>query len=510
MNSFNPIGWHSPKPDDNSHLDSLPNPDKVQMLTKLDLPELATVSLVSKFWNAHVVNPYVWISIANEVQFFLNERVPAFKQVINGIQGLRIRVELENHPQDLDPILRGPTVKQVKHIQNYLEAKEVIREWKEVVESFHKHFPDFPRHLFGPDFDFFELSAELMIDLANSYPTWKQEKAALFRAQDILIFWSVLARVLQVDPPEIPMTEEGMIAKATEFPDWFNVHEEWLRTATGINLDVRLYSLPQEFFRLTNLFDVILTNCRLTSLPPEIGKLTQLRHLDLSNNWLTHLPHEIGSCTQLEHIDLMNNRLESLPPTIGNWSRLSTLDLQFNRLSALPEEIGKCTNIRELKLFHNHLTALPRSLKHLKELQQLGLTKNQLRRVPEEIGALHSLKNLELEYNQLSTIPPTVGNLTNLTRLQLNDNALTSLIPEVGNCAQLEDLNLSCNLLTKLPSEMDKLTALKRLSVAENHLIALPSGISTFPNLNSLDISKNQLTEAPKLAKLPKFYKDDF
>uniref|UniRef100_A0A674GTQ4 Ras suppressor protein 1 n=1 Tax=Taeniopygia guttata TaxID=59729 RepID=A0A674GTQ4_TAEGU len=77
-------------------------------------------------------------------------------------------------------------------------------------------------------------------------------------------------------------------------------------------------SLPGNFFYLTTLRALYLSDNDFEMLPPDIGKLTKLQILSLRDNDLVSLPKEIGELTQLKELHIQGNRLTVLPPELGN------------------------------------------------------------------------------------------------------------------------------------------------------------------------------------------------
>uniref|UniRef100_A0A8C2T0E6 Ras suppressor protein 1 n=1 Tax=Coturnix japonica TaxID=93934 RepID=A0A8C2T0E6_COTJA len=77
-------------------------------------------------------------------------------------------------------------------------------------------------------------------------------------------------------------------------------------------------SLPGNFFYLTTLRALYLSDNDFEILPPDIGKLTKLQILSLRDNDLISLPKEIGELNQLKELHIQGNRLTVLPPELGN------------------------------------------------------------------------------------------------------------------------------------------------------------------------------------------------
>uniref|UniRef100_A0A8C2AI07 Ras suppressor protein 1 n=1 Tax=Cyprinus carpio TaxID=7962 RepID=A0A8C2AI07_CYPCA len=77
-------------------------------------------------------------------------------------------------------------------------------------------------------------------------------------------------------------------------------------------------SLPGNFFYLTTLRALYLSDNDFEILPPDIGKLAKLQILSLRDNDLISLPKEIGDLAQLKELHIQGNRLTVLPPELGN------------------------------------------------------------------------------------------------------------------------------------------------------------------------------------------------
>ncbi len=145
---------------------------------------------------------------------------------------------------------------------------------------------------------------------------------------------------------------------------------------------------------------VSLEQFELVRVPKQFFEMTHITQLNLSNNRLTQIPKEIGNLENLEYLYLDNNRITDLPPEIGNLQELDLLDLQNNCLTQIPKEIGRLTILRTLNISNNFLTT-----------------------VPPELGDLHNLEFLHLENNCITELPPEIDNLENLVFLtQENDH----------------------------------------------------------------------------------------
>ncbi|XP_061522084.1 ras suppressor protein 1 isoform X2 [Phycodurus eques] len=116
-----------------------------------------------------------------------------------------------------------------------------------------------------------------------------------------------------------------------------------LQKLKHLNLGMnRLYNLPRGFGSLPALevLDLTYNNLSQNSLPGNFFYLTTLRALYLSDNDFEILPADIGKMTKLQILSLRDNDLLSLPKDIGELVQLKELHIQGNRLTVLPPELG--------------------------------------------------------------------------------------------------------------------------------------------------------------------------
>uniref|UniRef100_A0A2R9C9E2 Disease resistance R13L4/SHOC-2-like LRR domain-containing protein n=1 Tax=Pan paniscus TaxID=9597 RepID=A0A2R9C9E2_PANPA len=78
--------------------------------------------------------------------------------------------------------------------------------------------------------------------------------------------------------------------------------------------------LPGNFFYLTTLCALYLSDNDFEILPPDIGKLTKLQILSNRDNNLISLPKEIRVLTQLKELHIQGNCLTVLPPELGKFA----------------------------------------------------------------------------------------------------------------------------------------------------------------------------------------------
>ncbi len=99
--------------------------------------------------------------------------------------------------------------------------------------------------------------------------------------------------------------------------------------------------------------------------------------LDLSYNNLTDdsLPGNFWLMSSLRALYLSDNELERIPPDVRGLTNLVILALRDNELMELPAEIGELGNLRELHLQGNRLTVLPPQLGQLDLLSSRSVLK---------------------------------------------------------------------------------------------------------------------------------------
>nr|XP_044991233.1 ras suppressor protein 1 isoform X3 [Jaculus jaculus] len=126
----------------------------------------------------------------------------------------------------------------------------------------------------------------------------------------------------------------------------------------------QIEELPTQISSLQKLKHLNLGMNRLSTLPRGFGSLPALEVLDLTYNNLNErsLPGNFFYLTTLRALYLSDNDFEILPPDIGKLTKLQILSLRDNDLISLPKEIGELTQLKELHTQGNRLTVLPPEL----------------------------------------------------------------------------------------------------------------------------------------------------
>lgn len=129
----------------------------------------------------------------------------------------------------------------------------------------------------------------------------------------------------------------------------------------------QIEELPTQISSLQKLKHLNLGMNRLNSLPRGFGSLPALEVLDLTYNNLNEnaLPGNFFYLTTLRALYLSDNDFEILPPDIGKLTKLQILSMRDNDLISLPKEIGELTQLKELHIQGNRLTVLPPELGNL-------------------------------------------------------------------------------------------------------------------------------------------------
>ncbi|XP_068942354.1 ras suppressor protein 1 isoform X2 [Petaurus breviceps papuanus] len=129
----------------------------------------------------------------------------------------------------------------------------------------------------------------------------------------------------------------------------------------------QIEELPTQISSLQKLKHLNLGMNRLNTLPRGFGSLPALEVLDLTYNNLNEnsLPGNFFYLTTLRALYLSDNDFEILPPDIGKLTKLQILSLRDNDLISLPKEIGELTQLKELHIQGNRLTVLPPELGNL-------------------------------------------------------------------------------------------------------------------------------------------------
>ncbi|KAK3041611.1 hypothetical protein RJ639_000745 [Escallonia herrerae] len=250
-------------------------------------------------------------------------------------------------------------------------------------------------------------------------------------------------------------------------------------------------------------------------LPLSLGKLSNIFELNLSDNSIMAIPCTIGSLRELRKLDVHANQLINLPASFGELHNLTDLDLHANRLKSLPASFGNLTNLINLDLGSNQFAKLPDIIGSLASLMRLNVETNELEEIPYTIGSCTSLVELRLDFNRLKGLPEAVGKLECLEILTLHYNRIKKLPTTMSSLVRLKELDISFNEVESIPESLCFAVSLVKLNVGNNFadLTTLPRSIGNLENLEELDISDDQIRTLPDsfrfLSKLKIFRADE-
>lgn len=204
--------------------------------------------------------------------------------------------------------------------------------------------------------------------------------------------------------------------------------------------------IPNEIFKLPNIYHIEISDTQITKIPDSIGDLKTLKIFDLYYSKLTELPISITTIN-LKLIKLSSNKLKVLPNSIGDLKNLTELELDNNELKTLPDSIGNLTNLVSLDLKNNKLKTLPDSIGNLTKLETLYLDNNQLKTLPDSIGNLDIY--IHLSNNPIEKLPKSLlkflpkdnkGRYIEWKNYEISDTLLKSVLAKTINSGQMKNL----------------------------------------------------------------------
>ncbi|KAF7139543.1 hypothetical protein RHSIM_Rhsim07G0125000 [Rhododendron simsii] len=258
--------------------------------------------------------------------------------------------------------------------------------------------------------------------------------------------------------------------------------------------------LPVSLGKLSNVYELNLSQNHIMALPATIGSLLALTKLDIHSNQLINLPESFGELVNLTDLDLHANMLKSLPPSFGDLNNLSNLDLSSNHFTHLPDLIGKLTSLKKLNVETNELEELPFSIGSCSSIVELRLDFNQLKALPEAIGKLEGLEILSLHYNKVKRLPTTIGNLSKLREVDISFNELESIPESLCAVVSIVKLNVGHNFadLRALPKSIGNLEMLEELDISDDQIRVLPESFRFLSKLRVFRADETPLEVPPR------------
>lgn len=246
-----------------------------------------------------------------------------------------------------------------------------------------------------------------------------------------------------------------------------------------------------------NILELDLHGNVLFSLPNEFKKMTNLYHINLSFNNLNAIPSTICKLKNLEIIDLHLNFIYDIPEKINNLKFLTYFDISKNLLKAVPEQFFELTNLKHLDLSENEIYYIPDSFVKLKNLETLNLSSNKIIYMSDDIGLLSKLKYLNISENPIYLLPITLSRLKNLEELYISKTFIINLPRKIGNLKSLRILDISDDLLNTLPKSIGFLKNLEFLHLNDNNFFKIPEEIGKLTSLKGLYLNNNNIQDLP-------------
>lgn len=117
-----------------------------------------------------------------------------------------------------------------------------------------------------------------------------------------------------------------------------------------------------------------LSAMKLKQIPEGILKVKGVEKIDLSRNPITHIPESFFNLTDLKELVLEKTKIQDLPDDIGRLKNLEYLNLNASKLKTVSPKIGQLTKLRDLRFVETSLEDLPDEISNLTNLEYLIIT----------------------------------------------------------------------------------------------------------------------------------------
>lgn len=174
---------------------------------------------------------------------------------------------------------------------------------------------------------------------------------------------------------KIKMTSKKMkkVADKIKLPTAISINKKWFRSATNGTIAEKQNHIFNYIQSLTNISDIILSNCQIVTFNTNILCCQELVSLDLSNNRIgpdgaKSLELVFSQCKTLVNLNLSKNLIgangaESIGKMIGQCQTLLYLNINSNKigtngirsLSKVLKEFGQCKSLIYLNLSNNQI-----------------------------------------------------------------------------------------------------------------------------------------------------------
>jgi Leucine-rich repeat (LRR) protein len=296
--------------------------------------------------------------------------------------------------------------------------------------------------------------------------------------------------------------------------------------------DNKVAEFEDQFFTLTKIHTLDLTNNEFNRLSPELGLFVALKKFFVAGNPLKTIRNEIkqGSTEKLKQyladmIDVSklnpqgNTAKSNLvkkelmgPEEKSDFERVvrsnfanNAVNLSNQKLTVVTKEILAFENLAGINLSKNQLAEFPTVLADLKNLRSLILADNLIERVSvADFRRFDSLETLEFQNNKIVSFCDDFDTyektpyLRNLRSLDLSRNRLTNLSTFLANLPRLDTLSLGFNGLTNIePLVYQGNDSLDTLVLTNNKIETISENIGNLVKLSALLIENNNVKNFP-------------
>ena len=143
-----------------------------------------------------------------------------------------------------------------------------------------------------------------------------------------------------------------------------NSTNKWLRLSS-----MKLKQIPEGILNVKGVVKIDLSRNPISYIPQSFFNLTDLKELVLEKTKILDLPDEIERLKNLEYLNLNASKLKTVSPKIGQLTKLRDLRFVETSLRDLPDEISRLTNLEYLLIT---LTPLFKNQERKEELKKLG------------------------------------------------------------------------------------------------------------------------------------------
>ncbi len=174
------------------------------------------------------------------------------------------------------------------------------------------------------------------------------------------------------------------------------------------------------YLRLSNL-ELILMH-ETNSIPKWIGNFSKMKIFQIANKRkkVKTIPESIGRLSNLFEIDVSDNNISTLPDSLFNLMNLTYLRLDNNNISSLSSRIKNLKKIKFIYFSNNPLKKIPETICELNKLESLDLQNTMIVELPKCIDSMQSLEWIDVSGTQLTEFPVEILNAPKLKTIHAN------------------------------------------------------------------------------------------